>query len=137
MQAEPIRGVSAIPISTLTGTVAPAGNPPPAAAPANQRATQTGSGGVTAGRYECRGKGQTRLLLNFTALSSSQYTGSDRKPGTYSCDPATTRVTFKTGSLAGAMPAGFYAVYSAPQSRPTVSFRSPRGSEASFCQLVR
>ncbi len=133
----PSAGVSAIPLSTLTGAAAPAGNPPPAPAPANQGATQAGSGGVAPGRYECWANGQARLLLNFTARSSSQYTGSDGKPGTYSYDPATTRVTFKTGSLAGAMPEGFYGIYYAPQGRPTVSFRSPRGSEASFCQLVR
>lgn len=136
----PAAGVSAIPLSTLTGTAASAGNPPPAPAPVKQGAQgqqQSGAGGVAQGRYECWGNGQARLLLNFTALSSSQYTGSDGKPGTYSYDPATTRITFKTGALAGAMPAGFYAVYYAPQGRPTVSFRNPSGSEASFCQLVR
>ena len=75
--------------------------------------------------------------MNFSVRSSNQYTGSDGKPGDYSYDAASTRVIFKTGALNGVMPEGFYAVYYAPGGRPTVSFRSARGSEASFCQLVR
>jgi hypothetical protein len=137
----PAAGVSSIPLSTLTGTPAPAGNPPPAAAPANSgnrtQAASGGSGALATGSYECWANGQARMLLNFSIRSSSQYIGSDGQPGTYSYDPASTRVTFKTGALNGVMPAGFYAIYHAPQGRQTVSFRSASGNEASFCQLVR
>lgn len=38
------------------------------------------------------------------------------------------------GRLAEAMPAGFTAVDHEKNGRPTVSFRSARGSEASFCE---
>lgn len=141
-KTNPSAGASSIPLSSLTGSAAPAGNPPPAgsAAPANQtgsNAQGAASGGMTLGKYECWGNGQARLLLNFSVRSATEYIGSDGKPGTYSYDASTNRVTFKTGALNGVMPAGFYGFFYAPQGRPTLSFRSPRGSEASFCQLVR
>lgn len=74
------------------------------------------------------------MLMNFTIRSATQYTGSDNKPGTYSFDANSGRITFRGGSLDGAMPDGFYAIYHEPRGVPTVSFRSPRGSEAAFCQ---
>lgn len=64
----PSGGVSAIPLSTLTGAAAPAGNPPPAPAPANPGGTQGSGGGVAPGRYECWANGQARLLLNSPLL---------------------------------------------------------------------
>lgn len=132
----PSAGASSIPLSSLTGAQAPSGNPaPPATEPA--RATASGgSGRVAVGSYECWGNGSARMLLNFTVRSASQYTGSDGKPGSFSVD-ANGRITFKGGALDGAMPSGFYAVYYEPEGLPTVSFRSPRGTEASFCQKTR
>ena len=39
-----------------------------------------------------------------------------------------------TGSMLESMPAGFVAVRHEPDGKPTVSFRSPRGAEAAFCE---
>lgn len=75
--------------------------------------------------------------MNFSIRSATQYIGSDGKPGTFSFNPSSTLITFSGGALDGIMPAGFKAVYYAPQGRPTVSFRGPSGGEASFCQRVR
>ena len=88
------------------------------------------------GSYECWGNGSARMLLNFTVRSATQYTGSDGKPGTFTVDGGG-RIAFRGGALDGAMPAGFYAVYYEPKGVPTVSFRSSRDSEASFCQKAR
>jgi hypothetical protein len=133
-------GVSSIPLSTLTGAQAPAGNPlsaPAPAASASAASQSASAGAVKTGSYECWANGQARMLLNFTIRGAGQYTGSDGKAGTFSIDPNTGRIKFKGGALDGVMPEGFYAIYHVPQGRPTVSFRSPSGSEASFCQWVR
>ena len=93
--------------------------------------------GMATGSYECWANGQARLLLNFTVRSSTQYLDSDNKPGTYRMEPGNGQVTFKGGALDGAMPQGFIAVYHTPKGKPTLSFRSPRGAEAAFCERAK
>ncbi|MDP8979536.1 MAG: hypothetical protein M3O35_02975 [Acidobacteriota bacterium] len=132
----PADGVSSIPLATLSGSAAPAGEPAAApVAPAANPGAGSG-GGVAAGSYECWANGQARMLLNFTIRTPGQYIGSDGKPGAYSLG-AGGRITFHGGALDGVLPAGFYTVYYSPQGRPTVSFRNSGGSEVSFCQKVR
>lgn len=134
----PSAGVSSIPIASLAGSPAPAGTVTQKSSAAPTAPAQSAGGGaLAAGGYECWANGQARLLMNFSIRSSSQYTGSDGKPGTYSLDAATGRVTFTGGALDGVMPQGFFALYHAPQGRPTVSFRGRSGSEAAFCEKVR
>lgn len=89
---------------------------------------------VAAGAYECWAFSEPRPLLNFKILSDARYTDTDGKPGAYSYDPKTGRVAFKGGALDGAMPDGFYTVYHEPRGKPTVSFRSRRDAEVSFCE---
>lgn len=72
--------------------------------------------------------------MNFTIKPPAQYLDADNKPGTYQYDARTAKVTFKGGGLDGVMPDGFVAIYHVPKGRPTVSFRSPRGAEAAFCE---
>jgi hypothetical protein len=91
---------------------------------------------VAAGSYECWGNGSPRMLLNFTVKGPGQYVGSDDKPGRYAYDAATGAIRFQGGALDGVMPAGFTSVYHEDKGRPTVSFRSGRGAEASFCEKV-
>jgi hypothetical protein len=125
----PSAGVSSIPLSTLSGSVAPAGE---AAAPA----PATAAGGAAVGAYECWANGQPRLLMNFQIRSATAYIGADGKPGTYSVDP-TGKIAFRGGALDGIMPAGFSSRYYSPQGRPTVSYRGPGGGEATFCERAR
>jgi len=108
--------------------------PAPGGAVAGAPASPRSSGGVPAGKYTCWANGQARMFLNFTASPGGKYVGADGKPGTFSLDQSTQRISFKGGALDGAMPAGFFAIYHEPQGRPTVSFRSERNSEAAFCQ---
>lgn len=89
---------------------------------------------VASGSYECWANGQARLLMNFTIKSPTQYLDSDNKPGTYRYDTKSGQVSFKGGGLDGVMPTGFVAIYHVPKGHPTVSFRSPRGAEAAFCE---
>ena len=89
--------------------------------------------GVAVGAYECWANGQARMLMNFTIRDASHYAGSDGSAGTFSFDAATTRITFKGGSLDGVMPDGFYAIYHSVQGRSKVSFMGPGGAEATFC----
>ena len=93
-----------------------------------------GGGTVAQGAYECWSSNRPNLTLNFTVRGANQYTGYNGSSGSFSFDPATQRITFMGGSLDGVMPEGFYSMYYVPQGRPTVSFRSSRGSEAAFCQ---
>lgn len=126
----PSAGVSAIPLSSLTGARASAGGaatPQPAAAPPQAMA------GVAPGAYQCWANGEARMLLNFTVLGGNQYRDSEGHTGALALD-ARGRMTFRGGNLDGFLPAGFYAVYYAPGGRPTVSFRSSSGSEVTFCQ---
>ena len=133
----PSAGVSSIPLASLSGSSASTGQAAPALqmpAPAPQTASPAaGAGTLAMGAYECWGNGQAHLTMNFTAQGANRYTGYNGQSGTYTVD-SSNRVTFRGGPLDGVMPAGFYAVYYAPQGRPTVSFRSPRASEAAFCQ---
>ena len=72
--------------------------------------------------------------MNFTVSGANHYAGTDNKPGTFSFDPATSRVVFTGGTLDGVMPAGSYVIYHVLQGRPTVSFMGAGGAEAAFCQ---
>lgn len=131
----PSAGVSSIPLASLSGTPA-AGTPaapPRAPTPAGGAGSPT-AGNLARGNYECWANGSPSLLLNFTVLSGTQYKGSDGKLGNYSLDAATGRMAFRGGDLDGALPEGFQAFYRLRQGRPTVSFQSPRGAEATFCQ---
>ena len=74
------------------------------------------------------------MLLNFTMLPNGQYRDSEGHVGTLQVSGAGGRITFRGGNLDGFLPAGFYAVYYAPQGRPTVSFRNSSGNEVQFCQ---
>lgn len=132
----PAAGATSIPLASLEGTPAPAGAIPAAAAPAAVGG-QSAVSKVAQGSYECWANGSARMLLNFSIAGGTQYKGSDGKTGAYVYDAKTGRIIFKGGALDGALPDGFYAVYHEPKGRPTVSFRSPRGSEASFCEKVR
>ncbi len=130
-QPNPSAGVSSQPLTGLSGVAAPEAPAPVAA----RRAPAAAAGaGVAAGAYECWANGEARMLLNFTVSGAGQYVGADRMPGRFRLDARTSRMTFAGGALDGAMPDGFYAVYHVVQGRPTVSFMSPRGSEAMFCQ---
>jgi hypothetical protein len=92
---------------------------------------------VATGPYECWANGAPRLLLNFSIRSATDYRDSDNKPGTYIYDSKTGRITFKGGGLDGVMPRNFYSIYHEPKGRPTVSFRNPQGSEASYCERTK
>ncbi len=76
------------------------------------------------------------MLLNFTVTGPSRYTASDGTAGTFTFDPASKAIRF-TGFLANSMPEGFTTIYYEPHGTPTVSFRGPGGSEASFCERTR
>ena len=90
---------------------------------------------VAQGSYECWGNGSPRLLLNFKVTGSGKYSDPDGKEqGTYNYNPSNGEITFKGGHLDGVMPKGFTSVYHENKKRPTVSFRSGRGAEASFCE---
>jgi hypothetical protein len=131
-QNNPAANVSSIPLASLSGTPAPSGQIAPPRASATPPAAAA-AGRMPAGAYECWANGQANLILNFTVTGGNRYTGSDGQSGTFSLD-GQNRITFHGGSLDGAMPNGFYAVYHAPQGRPTVSFRNPQGSEAAYCE---
>lgn len=94
------------------------------------------AGGLPTGAYECWANGEARLNMNFTVKDGGSYAGPDGDAGTYSLDDSTKKLTFKGGSLDGAMPDGFFAEYKAGEP-PTVSFVSGRGSEAAFCQRAK
>jgi len=113
---------------------APAPAPPTPAAPA--AAQNNGGGAVALGAYECWAWGRPRLLLNFKVTGAGRYTASDGSPGTFSFDPGSKAIRF-TGYLGNVMPNGFTSIYHVPGGKPTVSFRGPGGSEASFCENVK
>jgi hypothetical protein len=92
---------------------------------------------VAVGSYECWANGAPRLLMNFEIKDGTKYTDSDGKTGTYSYDASSGRITFKGGALEGVMPAGFVSIYHETKGKPTVSYRSPRGAEAAFCEKAR
>ena len=91
---------------------------------------------VAQGSYECWGNGSPRLLLNFKVTGKDRYTDAEGKEkGSFTYNAANGSITFKGGHLDGVMPKGFTSVYHEKNKRPTVSFRSGRGAEASFCEL--
>lgn len=90
---------------------------------------------VAQGDYECWGNGSPRLLLNFKVTGKDRYTNPDgSERGSFAYDAGSGAITFKGGHLDGVMPNGFTSIYHEPKNKPTVSFRSARGSEASFCE---
>jgi hypothetical protein len=103
---------------------------PPKAAPPDGAAKE-----VAKGSYECWGNGQARMLLNFTVTGKDSYKASDGSSGKFGYDAGSKQIKF-TGYLKGSLPDGFTTIYYEPKGRPTVSFRSARGAEASFCELV-
>ena len=89
---------------------------------------------VAQGSYECWGNGSARMLLNFKVSGKDRYTDPEGKErGSFAYNQSTGAITFKGGHLDGVMPIGFTSIYHEPKTRPTVSFRSARGAEASFC----
>ena len=93
---------------------------------------------VAQGSYECWGNGSPRLLLNLKVTGKDRYTDPEGKQkGTFAYNPANGAITFKGGHLDGVMPTGFTSIYHEPKGKPTVSFRSGRGAEASFCERVK
>ncbi|MCU1285047.1 MAG: hypothetical protein JWO13_1397 [Acidobacteriales bacterium] len=130
----PAAGVSSIPLASLAGAAAPTGGVTTAT---TKPAAGGGGGKVALGKYECWAYGQSRMGLNFTIKSASQYVGSDGKSGSYSLDGNTGRMTFTGGSLDGVLPKGFFELYYEPRGIPTVSFRNSGGSEVSFCEKAR
>ena len=131
----PSDGISAIPLSTLSGSKAPAaGTATSTQPPASQNVPAPSAIGIAPGAYECWANGQARPLLNFTALGNRQYRDAEGHIGAMNIDPATGRVTFRGGNLDGFLPAGFSAVYHAPKGHPTLSFRNSGGSEIQFCE---
>jgi hypothetical protein len=107
----------------------------PAAGAGQVQPSALGAGGAVAqGTYECWSSGQANFMLNFSVTGAHQYSGANGRGGSFAFDASSQRITFKDGSLAGAMPEGFYSIYYAPQGRPTVSFRNASGNEAAFCQ---
>lgn len=136
-EKNPAAGVSSIPLSSLSGS--PAQAAPLQNSQASQARPQTaqsagGGGAVAQGSYECWSGSQANLMLNFAIQGGNRYLGYDGKPGTYSYDPATNRISFEGGPLDGVMPDGFHAIYHAPNGRPTVSYQNPQGREAAFCE---
>jgi hypothetical protein len=107
---------------------------PQPAAPRPPATTGAHPGAVALGSYECWAFSSPRMLLNFTILSASRYKDSEDATGSYTYDTGTGRITFTSGLLNGAMPDGFYSIYHESKGHPTVSFRSRRDSEASFCE---
>ena len=93
---------------------------------------------VAQGKYECWGNGSPRMLLNFNVTGKDRYTDPEGKQkGSFTYNPSNGAIAFKGGHLDGVMPNGFTSVYHEPKKRPTVSFRSARGAEASFCELTK
>lgn len=98
---------------------------------------QAGPAAVATGNYECWGNGQARMMLNLKVAGRDRYTDPDgREKGRFSYSEGSGLVEFKGGHLDGALPKGFTVVYHEPKGRPTFSFRSGRGAEASFCERV-
>ncbi|RYX93829.1 MAG: hypothetical protein EOO28_16795 [Comamonadaceae bacterium] len=91
---------------------------------------------VAAGHYECWANGSARGMMNFAVTGKDAYTGDGAK-GKFTYDSSSGKIAFKGGHLDGVMPDGFVSVYHEKNGRPTVSFRSARGSEASFCERVK
>ena len=100
-------------------------------------ATSATGPGIREGQYECWAFSSARMMLNFRITSGSSYTGHDGNTGSYSYDPGSGRLTFKSGFLAGAVPDGYHWLYHSPGGRPTASLRNAGNTEVSFCQWMR
>lgn len=110
--------LSALPVAAQTARPAPA----PAA--------------LATGAYECWAFSSPRMGLNFTVTGPGQYVGLDNVRGTFTYNPATKEVVFRSGPLQGVMPDGFKSIYEVRQGKPTLSFIGRSGAEASFCEHV-
>lgn len=139
----PAKWIKAVPAGDPAGASgANAGSPsPPAAKPAPDTAGGRASAApaarpaaVAAGDYECWAFNTARMDLNFSITGEGRYRDAEGKSGRYTYDAASGRIAFQGGLLQSAMPEGFYSIYSEPKGFPTVSFRSARGTEASFCE---
>jgi hypothetical protein len=100
----PSAGVSSIPLASLQGTPAQAGNPPAAVVPVASPAEQQNKGGASSlatGEWACYGSGGRVLIgLGFKVEGNGQYTDLDRKSrGTYTVQSGT--ITFTGGHLNG------------------------------------
>lgn len=93
-------------------------------------------GPVEKGRYECWFFNQPQAGMNFAVTGDGRYSGAKGDAGRFTLDGASGRMAFTGGPLDGALPDGFRAIYVVRKGRPTVSFVSPRGSEAAFCERV-
>jgi len=93
-----------------------------------------GGASVPQGVYQCWSSGRANFMLNFSITGDHAYSGANGRTGSFAFDAASERISFKGGSLDGALPQGFYSIYHAPQGRPTVSFRNSSGDEVAFCQ---
>lgn len=120
MKANRIPLPAVLAVALLTGSAVPV-----SAAPAK----------VAGGTYECWANGAARMLLNFKVTGDGRYSNEDgNEKGRFAYDVGSGQVTFMGGHLDGAMPDGYKAIYHEDHRRPTVSFRSARGSEAAFCE---
>jgi hypothetical protein len=97
-------------------------------------AQATPPAGVRPGAYECWANGYARMNMNFTVTGAGSYRNASGA-GRFSMGPGG-RLQL-TGPMLESMPDGFVAVYHEPNGTPTVSFRSPRGAEAAFCERAR
>jgi hypothetical protein len=135
----PSEGASSQPVDALSGSPAPAASTTPAppapggAGPGTSAGRAQPAGSMATGPYLCWANGEAREFMNFTVTGPGAYVGTDGKRGTFALD-ANSHVTFHGGAMDGALPDGFFALYHAPQGRPTLSIQSPRGAEAVFCQ---
>jgi hypothetical protein len=87
-------------------------------------------GVIPPGRYECWYFSRAQPGLNFTVNGGGSYTDVEGKPGKISLSGAG-QIAFSGGAHDGSN-----AVYKGGNP-PTISFVSPRGAEAAFCQLAR
>lgn len=108
-----------------------------ATAMAQPKAAPVAPAKVAMGAYECWANSRPRLLLNFSIKNATQYTDADDKPGNYSYDARSGRISFKGAGLDGVMPKGFYTIYHEPKGFPTVSYRNSEGYEVSYCEKVK
>ena len=81
-QPNPAAGVSSIPLSSLGGSAAPAGQIAAAPAPPPNQAGGGADSGVVAGVYECWSSNRANLTLNFTIRGPGGSTlGTTEAPG--------------------------------------------------------
>ena len=93
----PSAGVSSIPLTSLQGTQASAGNPPaaPVAAPQGKGSP------VASGEWACYANG-VLIGSGFRIAGNGQYSDPDRtNPGTYTVQPGAATITFRGGQLDG------------------------------------